>query len=86
MGQGSALARVQSGHAPRNRPVFTGLADGTAVAPTKGMVDVRQFDTCARIDSPMDARLGKYQSLAVALLPGLILALMSVPDVSIPLR
>lgn len=50
------------------------------------MVDVRQFDTCARIDSPMDARLGKYQSLAVALLPGLILALMSVPDVSIPLR
>jgi hypothetical protein len=50
------------------------------------MVGVHPLDTCARIDGPTDTGLGRYQSLAVAVIVGLILALLSVPDVTLPLR
>jgi hypothetical protein len=50
------------------------------------MVGVQQFDACARVNGPTDTGLGKYQSLAVAVIAGLILTLLSVPDVSLTLR
>jgi hypothetical protein len=50
------------------------------------MVGVHPLDACARVDGPADARLGRYQSLAVAVIAGLILTLLSVPDVTRFLR
>jgi hypothetical protein len=50
------------------------------------MVGVHALDACARVDGPADTRLGRYQSLAVAVIAGLILALLSVPDVTLSLR
>jgi hypothetical protein len=50
------------------------------------MVGARSVDACARIDGPVDARLGKYQTLAVAVITALLLALVSVPNVALPLR
>jgi len=59
---------------------------GTALAFDGGMVGVHPLDACARIDGPTDTGLGRYQSLAVAVIVGLILALLSVADVTLPLR
>jgi hypothetical protein len=59
---------------------------GTALAFTPGMVGARSVDACARIEGPVDARLGKYQTLAVAVITALLLALVSVPNVALPLR
>jgi hypothetical protein len=50
------------------------------------MVGVPPLDAVARITGPADTGLGKYQSLAIAMIAGLILALLSVPDVTLPLR
>jgi len=59
---------------------------GTAFAFDGGMVGVQPLDAVARIQGPADTGLGRYQSLAVAVIAGLILALLSVPDVTYPLR
>jgi hypothetical protein len=50
------------------------------------MVGVQPLDAVARVKGPADTGLGRYQSLAVAVIVGLILALLSVPDVTLPLR
>jgi hypothetical protein len=50
------------------------------------MVGVHPLDACARINGPADTGLGRYQSLAVAVIAGLILSLLSVPDVTLPFR
>jgi hypothetical protein len=50
------------------------------------MVGVQPFAASPRVDPSIDARLGKYQSLVVAVIAGLILTLASVPAVTLPLR
>jgi hypothetical protein len=50
------------------------------------VVGVQPLVACARVEAPPDARLGKYQSLVVAVIAGLILTLASVPAVTLPLR
>jgi hypothetical protein len=50
------------------------------------MVGVRPLGACARFEPPIDTRLGRYQSLVVAVVAGLILALASVPAATLPLR
>jgi hypothetical protein len=50
------------------------------------MVGARPLVTASRIEGPLDARLGRYQSLVVTLIAGLILALTSVPGVVFTLR
>jgi hypothetical protein len=50
------------------------------------MVGVQPLDAVARVTGPADTGLGRYQSMAVAMIAGLILALLSVPDVTPLLR
>jgi len=59
---------------------------GTAFASWEGMVGDRTSDPHAEISIAIDARLGRYQSLVVTVIAGLILALASVPAVTLPLR
>jgi hypothetical protein len=49
------------------------------------MVGARSVDACARIEGIVDRRLGKYQPLVVAVMAALILALVSIPKVTLPL-
>jgi len=50
------------------------------------MVGVQPPDAISAITAPPGARLGRYQSLVVAVVVGLIVALTSVPAVTLPLR
>jgi hypothetical protein len=50
------------------------------------MDGARSVDTCARIEGSGDGRLGRYQPLVVAVMTALILALVSVPKVTLPLH
>ncbi len=50
------------------------------------MVGVQPLVACAKVEAPPDTRLGRYQSLVVAVMAGLILALASMPAVTLPLR
>jgi hypothetical protein len=50
------------------------------------MVGARTVDACARIERSGDGRLGKYQPLVVAVMTALLLALVSVPKVTLPLH
>ena len=50
------------------------------------MVGVQPPDAFPAITAPSGARLGRYQSLVVAVVLGLIVALTSVPVVTLPLR
>jgi hypothetical protein len=50
------------------------------------MVGARSVDACARHDGSADARLGRYQPLVVAVMTALVLALTSVPTVTLPLQ
>ena len=49
------------------------------------MVGAHSVDTRARIEETVDRRLGKYQPLVVAVMTALLLALVSVPKVTLPL-
>jgi hypothetical protein len=59
---------------------------GTCLAYERGVVGVQPLVACAKVDAPPDTRLGKYQSLVVAVIAALILTLASVPAVTLPLR
>lgn len=61
-------------------------AAGALVAPTPGMVGVQPSDAVPANPAPPGARLGRYQSLVVAAVVGLIVALTSVPALTLPLR
>jgi hypothetical protein len=50
------------------------------------MAGDRASDPHAGISIAIDTRLGKYQTLVVAVIASLILALASVPAVPLPLR
>jgi len=50
------------------------------------MVGARSVVACARIEGTFDSRLGKYQPLVVAVITALLLALVSVPKVTLPLH
>jgi hypothetical protein len=50
------------------------------------MVGARSVDACARIEGNGDGRLGRYQLLVVAVMTALLLALVSVPKVTLPLQ
>jgi len=59
---------------------------GTPLAIQQSMVGARSVDACARIEGTVDSRLGKYRPLVVAVMAALILALVSIPKVTLPLR
>jgi len=50
------------------------------------MVGGRSVDACARIDRNGGGRLGRYQPLVVAVMTALLLALVSVPKVTLALH
>jgi hypothetical protein len=50
------------------------------------MVGAHSVDACARSEGIVDRRLGKYQPLVVAVMTALLLALLSVPKVTLPLH
>jgi hypothetical protein len=50
------------------------------------MVGARSVDAHARVEGAVDRRLGKYQPLVVAAMTALLLALVSVPKVTLPLQ
>jgi hypothetical protein len=50
------------------------------------MVGARSVVACARIEGTVESRLGKYQPLVVAVMTALLLALVSVPKVTLPLH
>jgi hypothetical protein len=50
------------------------------------MVGARSVVACARINGTVETRLGKYQPLVVAVVSALLLALVSVPKVTLPLQ
>ena len=76
----------------RSRPAPGGFFEkggefaGTCLALQSGMVGARSAVACARIKGTVDARLGRYQPLVVAVITALLLALVSVPKVTLPLR
>jgi hypothetical protein len=51
-----------------------------------GMVAVQPSVARAQVGLSVDTALGRYQSLVVSVIAGLILALASVPVVTLPLR
>jgi hypothetical protein len=57
-----------------------------SIAPDEGMVGARSGGACARNEGTGDGRLGKYQPLVVAVMTALLLALVSVPKVTLPLQ
>jgi hypothetical protein len=50
------------------------------------MAGVRTAARCAALDRPGGNGLGRYQRVVVAIITGLLLALVSVPDVRLPLQ
>ena len=50
------------------------------------MVGARSVGACARIEGNGGGRLGKYQPLVVAVMTALLLALVSVPRVTLALH
>jgi hypothetical protein len=50
------------------------------------MVGARSVRACAGGGGTGDGRLGKYQPLVVAVMTALLLALVSVPKVTLPLQ
>jgi hypothetical protein len=50
------------------------------------MDGARSVRACAGIDGTGDGRLGRYQPLVVAVMAALLLALVSVPKVTLPLQ
>ncbi len=50
------------------------------------MVGVRSVGACVRSEGTGNGRLGKYQPLVVAVMTALLLALVSVPKVTLPLQ
>ena len=50
------------------------------------MVGARSVGACARNEGTGDGRLGRYQPLVVAVMTALLLALVSVPKVTLPLQ
>jgi len=59
---------------------------GTLFAFDESMVGGRSVGACARIDRNGDGRLGRYQPLVVAVMTALLLALVSVPKVTLALH
>jgi len=57
-----------------------------SIAPDEGMVGARSVRACAGGEEAGDGRLGKYQPLVVAVMTVLLLALVSVPKVTLPLQ
>jgi hypothetical protein len=51
-----------------------------------GMVGARSVDASVRVDGIGGGRLGKYQPLVVAVMTAVLLALVSVPKVTLPLH
>ena len=83
-------SRDQSGLVPFAGSRFTPVASRPAVAPPLlfgvGMVAVQPSVARAQVGLSVDTALGRYQSLVVSVIAGLILALASVPVVTLPLR
>jgi len=50
------------------------------------VVGARSVDARARVEETVDSRLGRYQPLVVAVMTALLLALVSVPNVTLPLQ
>jgi hypothetical protein len=50
------------------------------------MVGARSVVACARIDGTVETRLRRYQPLVVAVIGAMLLALVSVPKVTLPLQ
>jgi hypothetical protein len=50
------------------------------------MVGARSVVACARIDGTVETRLGRYQPLVVAVISAMLLALVSVPKVTLPIQ
>jgi hypothetical protein len=50
------------------------------------MVGARSVDAGARVDGRVNAALGRYQPLVVAAIAAMLLALVSVPKVTLPLQ
>jgi len=50
------------------------------------MVGAHSVGACARIGGTGDGRLGRYQPLVVAVITALLLALVSVPRLTLPLH
>jgi hypothetical protein len=50
------------------------------------MDGARSVHACARTEGTVDDRLGRYQLLVVAVMTTLLLALVSVPKVTLPLQ
>jgi len=71
---------------PRNIRGSRAIRPGTPLAIQQSMVGARSVDACARIEGTVDSRLGRYRPLVVAVMAALILALVSIPKVTLPLR
>jgi hypothetical protein len=50
------------------------------------MVGARSVGACVENEGTGDGRLGRYQPLVVAVMTALLLALVSVPKVTLPLQ
>lgn len=59
---------------------------GIRLALALGMVGARSVDAGVRVDGSGGGRLGRYQPLVVAVMTAVLLALVSVPKVTLPLQ